>query len=129
TATTVQVNADIVVTKTDGKTDAVPGTSDTYTITVQNNGPSAVVATSEIQTISLSGNTGTFTLTFNGFTTPTNTPLDASSATLGSDIQNALNSLQSIGGVGGAVTVSPLGSGTAFTVTFGGALANQNVSS
>src|SRR5262249_21144159 len=34
--------ADLSVTKDDGKTSAVPGTPDTYTITVTNNGPSTV---------------------------------------------------------------------------------------
>ena len=36
--------ADLQITKTDGKTTAVPGTNDTYTITVTNNGPSTVTA-------------------------------------------------------------------------------------
>ena len=35
--------ADLVVTQTDGKTSVVPGTSNTYTITVTNNGPSTIV--------------------------------------------------------------------------------------
>ena len=57
--------------------------------------PNPVVATSEIQTLALSGNTGTFTLTFNGSTTQNQ--IDASSAMLERpDIQNALNSLPSI---------------------------------
>src|SRR5262249_28816933 len=36
--------ADLAVTVTDGKTIVVPGTSNTYTITVTNNGPSTVDA-------------------------------------------------------------------------------------
>jgi uncharacterized repeat protein (TIGR01451 family) len=35
--------ADLAITKTDGVTSAVPGTSDTYTIVVSNNGPSTAV--------------------------------------------------------------------------------------
>src|SRR5581483_4835722 len=38
--------ADLAITKDDGKTTAVPGTSDTYTIVVSNNGPSAVTGAS-----------------------------------------------------------------------------------
>src|SRR5262249_28014784 len=34
--------ADLSVTKTDGKTEAVPGTPNTYTLTFTNNGPSTV---------------------------------------------------------------------------------------
>src|SRR5512132_1048112 len=34
--------ADLSITKTDGNTSVVPGTSDTYTITVSNNGPDTV---------------------------------------------------------------------------------------
>src|SRR5262249_8243660 len=36
---TLTPQADLAVTKTDGKTTAVPGTPNTYTITVTNNGP------------------------------------------------------------------------------------------
>jgi uncharacterized repeat protein (TIGR01451 family) len=39
---TLTPQADLSVTKTDGKTSAVPGTPDTYTITVSNAGPSTV---------------------------------------------------------------------------------------
>src|SRR5262245_31732325 len=39
---TLTPRADLAVTKTDGQTSAVPGTSTTYTIVVSNNGPSAV---------------------------------------------------------------------------------------
>ena len=39
---TLTPQADLSVTKTDGVTTVVPGTSDTYTITVTNNGPSTV---------------------------------------------------------------------------------------
>ena len=39
---TLTPQADLSVTKSDGKTSVVPGTNDTYTITVTNNGPSTV---------------------------------------------------------------------------------------
>jgi uncharacterized repeat protein (TIGR01451 family) len=38
--------ADLSITKTDGNTSVVPGTSDTYTITVSNNGPDTVTGAS-----------------------------------------------------------------------------------
>ena len=38
--TTLQVEADLAITKTDGQTTAIPGSAITYTITVVNNGPS-----------------------------------------------------------------------------------------
>src|SRR5439155_19103141 len=44
------------------------------------------------------------------------------------DIQNALNALANIGGVGGAVSVTPpAAGGTDFTVVFGGTLSQVNV--
>src|SRR5581483_10125217 len=43
---TLTPQADLAITKDDGKTTAVPGTSDTYTIVVSNNGPSAVTGAS-----------------------------------------------------------------------------------
>src|SRR4029079_9630055 len=39
---TLTPRADLAVTKTDGVTSAVPGTQNTYTIVVSNNGPGAV---------------------------------------------------------------------------------------
>jgi uncharacterized repeat protein (TIGR01451 family) len=43
---TLTPQADLAITKTDGITNAVPGTSNTYTIVVSNNGPSAVTGAS-----------------------------------------------------------------------------------
>ncbi len=67
---------------------------------------------------------GTFTLTFKGATT-TSLAYNASAT----DVQNALNSLSTIGGLKdpgpGSVTVSL--SGNVYTVTFGGSLANTDV--
>ncbi len=72
------------------------------------------------QTVSVTGSAGTFTLSFNGATTAS-LPV-AVSATA---VQNALNALSTIGGVGGSVTVT--GSSGNFVVTFGGKLLGQAV--
>ncbi|MCS7271227.1 MAG: hypothetical protein NZ703_09085, partial [Gemmataceae bacterium] len=70
------------------------------------------------QQIAVYGSLGTFTLTFNGFTTVP-LPYNATAAA----IQAALNALPSIGGIGGNVTVTQ--SGSVFTVIFGGTLKGQ----
>ena len=72
------------------------------------------------------GPTTALSLTFNG----ASTTLAAGwhTGTAGSDqlsIQNALNSLATIGGVNGSVTVIANAADTVFTITFGGTLANQ----
>jgi hypothetical protein len=82
-------------------------------------GDSALLA--EVQTVTVTGSKGTFTLTFNGQTTGA-IALSASAST----VQTALNNLSSIGGVVGSVTVTR--SGNVFTITFGAALATTNVS-
>lgn len=69
----------------------------------------------EVQQISILNKAGSFTLTFNAQTTAA-LPYNASAA----QVQNALNSLASINGVGGSVTVTL--SGSVYTVTFGGNL-------
>ena len=46
----VQASADLQITKTDNKTTAVPGTSDTYTIVVTNAGPSSVTGATVMDT-------------------------------------------------------------------------------
>ncbi|MCU1448756.1 MAG: hypothetical protein JWP02_926, partial [Acidimicrobiales bacterium] len=56
---TLTPQADLRITKTDGKTSAIPGTQDTYTIVVSNNGPSNVTGASV---------TDTFPATFTGVT-------------------------------------------------------------
>jgi uncharacterized repeat protein (TIGR01451 family) len=48
---TATPQADLAVTLTDGKTTVVPGTSNTYTITVTNNGPSTVSSLTLTDTI------------------------------------------------------------------------------
>jgi autotransporter-associated beta strand protein len=80
---------------------------------------------SETETLLVNGSSGTFSLRFNGQVTA---PL-LFNATAG-QVQAALQGLSSIGGVGGTVTVTgatPPGGGTLFTVTFGGNLANRNL--
>ncbi len=80
-----------------------------------------------VQTVTVAGTTGTFTLTFNGQTTATTTPLTLVSAkgavvdNAAVLLQDALNALSNIGGVGGSVSV--MQAGNVFTVTFGGTLA------
>ena len=78
---------------------------------------------SEIQTVEVVANAGFFGLTFSGFAT-TAIPVNASAIA----VQNALNLLPSIGGVGGSVAVSRTGSTNDFTytVTFGGTLGISN---
>src|SRR5207244_766375 len=48
---TLTPQADLGVAKTDGKTTAVPGTPDSYTVTVTNNGPSTVTSFNLTDTI------------------------------------------------------------------------------
>src|SRR5262249_39474615 len=48
---TLTPQADLAVTKDDGKTSAVPGTPITYTLTVSNNGPSTVSSLSLIDNV------------------------------------------------------------------------------
>src|SRR5204862_471814 len=48
---TLTPQADLAVTKDDGKTSVVPGTAETYTITVTNNGPSTVSSVNLTDTI------------------------------------------------------------------------------
>jgi uncharacterized repeat protein (TIGR01451 family) len=48
---TLTPQADLAISKTDGKTSAVPGTPDTYTLTVTNNGPSTVSSLNLVDTV------------------------------------------------------------------------------
>jgi autotransporter-associated beta strand protein len=87
----------------------------------------------EVQTVAVAGPlTGSFSLTFkfNGVS-GTTAVLPATIPASGgvgptASLQNALNALTSLGGVGGSVTVTK--SGSTFTITFGGTLAGTNVS-
>ncbi len=63
-----------------------------------------------------------FTMTLNGSTTVS---FNTTSPTIAQDIQNGLNSLATIGGVFGSVTVAS--SGTGYLVTFGGGLAGTDL--
>jgi len=83
----------------------------------------SVAPTNEVQTVTVGGAAGTFTLTFNGQTTGA---IDINSGTLATDIESALNGLSTIGGIGGVVFVSQ--DGNEFSISFNGFLANQNVS-
>ena len=98
---------------------ATSGTAATGTETYTNTTTTLGLGQDEIQSFAISGSAGTFTLNFNGQTTPAFAynvdPLT---------VQNALNALSSIGGLGGSVTVNQ--SGNFYTVTFGGAFQGFN---
>lgn len=85
-------------------------------------GSITVTPVSEVQTLTVGGAAGTFTLTFNGQTTGA---IDINSATLAADIENALNALPSIGGIGGVVFVNQ--NGSEFDIAFNGFLINTDV--
>src|SRR5205085_306604 len=73
------------------------------------------------------GVTGDFTLSFRGATTdslPFNVPANGGSMRDDS-LENALNALSTIGGVGGSVSVSQ--SGNVYTINFGGTLAQSHL--
>jgi hypothetical protein len=77
----------------------------------------------EVQTLSIGGASGTFTLTFNGETTGS---LDILSPTLASDIQTELNNLPGVSGSGGAIFVNQ--NGSVFDLRFNGTYAGLDVS-
>ncbi len=79
-------------------------------------------AASEVQQITVTGSAGIFVLTFNNASTPGTVAQGALlfNATA-AQVAAALNALPTIGGAGGAVTVTL--SGNTFTITFGGTLA------
>ena len=63
---TVGVIADLAITKTDGVSSVVPGTSTTYTIVVVNNGPSDVTGATVSDTLPAAITTDTFTAVGSG---------------------------------------------------------------
>lgn len=76
----------------------------------------------EVQSVTITGTSGTFALTFNGQTTGNlayNVPASGGAGATAC-MENALNALPSIGGVGGFVTVTKLAN--VYTVTFDGTL-------
>ncbi len=77
-----------------------------------------------VESIQVYGSSGGFTLTFNGQTTPV-LPYNATAF----QVQDALDTLTSISGAGGFVTVtqSAIPSGSQYTVTFGDLLATTNI--
>lgn len=104
--------------------DAALGIASTGTASTGNQTYSQTTTTvdrgiAELQSLTVTGAVGTFTLTFNGQTT---TPL-SSSATV-TEIEDALNALSTIGGVGGSVTVKQ--TANIYTVSFGGSLLGAN---
>lgn len=85
------------------------------------NATSLGVDSPEVQTVTVFGSNGTFTLNFNDQQTIPPLPLTATDT----QVEAALNLLSTIGGVGGSVTVTR--SGGIFTVTFGGSLLGQDL--
>ena len=88
----------------------------------------------EVQTLTIAaGTTGSFTINFTGpnsigtVVTDTTTPINPASGTLTSDVQDALDALTNLGGVGGQVTVTESTSGGVITlmITFNGTLAGE----
>ncbi|MDW8244843.1 MAG: hypothetical protein RMJ88_16695, partial [Thermogemmata sp.] len=89
-------------------------------LTITNSKALGGIGASEVQTVTLGGSSsGTFQLSFGGYTTPA---LPATATAV--QVQSALNALPSIGGVGGAVTVTR--SGSVLTITFAEALAGAD---
>jgi len=85
--------------------------------------PGALGST-EVQLVTVTGSSGTFALTFNGKQTGNlayNVPASGGVGPTAS-LQNALNALTTVNGVGGSVTVTQ--SGNVYTVTFLGTLAS-----
>jgi autotransporter-associated beta strand protein len=87
----------------------------------------------EIQTVTVTATSGTFTLSFTGpditgaTATYTTIPLNVQSPTLAQDIQNALDLLPNIGGVGGLVSVTESQTSATFTISFGGSLSGDSL--
>jgi autotransporter-associated beta strand protein len=89
-------------------------------LTVTNNQALGGIGGAEVQTVTVGGaTTGTFTLTFDGKTTG---PIAATASALA--VQNALNALATVGGVGGQAAVTQ--QGNVYTITFGGALSGAD---
>ncbi len=84
--------------------------------------------TSEAQ-VTVTGTSGGFTLTFNGFSTPNVGPGSLPFNATATQVATALNLLPSIGGIGGSVSVTsnPIKNGTIFTINYGGTLAQGSV--
>jgi autotransporter-associated beta strand protein len=91
-------------------------------LNVQNSQALGSTGIDEVQTVTVPG-TGMFQVTFNNQTTgllPVGIPASGGTGPTAS-LQNALNALASVSGVGGSVTVTL--AGTVYTVTFGGSFA------
>jgi uncharacterized repeat protein (TIGR01451 family) len=113
----VENDADITITKDDGVTTVNAGDMVTYTITVNNTGPGSIIATSEVQTVTVTGSAGTFALTL-GQQTTNSLAFNATAAQVQAELNNILPA---------GATVAVTQSGSTYTVTFGGTLANENV--
>ncbi len=103
--------------------DSAPNAGGAFTVAGETLTLNGLGAT-EVQSITVTGGAGKFTLTFNGQTTPTALDYGASAF----QVQQALNTLSSIGGVGGSVAVTQDPATGIYYVLFGGSLAGQDVS-
>jgi hypothetical protein len=90
----------------------------TGTITIK--ASDALSILNEVQTLTVDATGGTFNLSFNGASLVT--PLNAGATD--TQVQTALNSLSTIGGVGGSVAVTR--QGNQYTIIFGGNLGHSN---
>ena len=108
----VSGNVGLTVNVTDAS--ACPGQA-TLNVPINANPATPTILTSNPQTFTVSGASGTFTLTFNGQTT-SSLAFNATAAS----VQTALNALSSVGGVGGSTAV--VQAGNVYTVTFLGTL-------
>ncbi len=122
-----QVNkADTTTTVIDTPDPADPGQNVTFSVHVASSsgvptGTVVITDGAEVQRVTINGASGNFTLTFGGHTTAVSLPFNAAA----SAVEDALNLLPSIGGVDGTVVV--VKNLNVYTVTFGGALAGQNL--
>ena len=86
---TLTPQADLSITKTDGVTTVVPGTQDTYTIVVTNNGPSDVTGATVVDLLPAGITSDTFTVT------PSTGAADTTNASSGSGNINDSGNLDS----------------------------------
>jgi autotransporter-associated beta strand protein len=97
-------------------------------LTLANSQALGQTVTPEVETVTTSGTTGSFVLSFNGSSTTATLLTDNATALA---VQQALDALPTIGQVGGSVSVAvtnPTPETTLYTITFAGSLAGFNES-
>ena len=101
---------DLAITKTDGNTSVVPGTVDTYTITVSNNGPDTVSSVNLIDTIPGALSNATFGSPSQGSYDPVSGLWSGLSLASGQSVSITLSGVidpNATGSLTNVVTVSP----------------------